>query len=126
MKPLKITSWDDLADREPLGAMVEGADVVVVRCDDDVSVLYGRCLHRGALMADGTISGDNLVCGVHGWDPRQEIADELVALGALVEWSSVNLLAVDAADAAQAQRVADFLLGHEQVGHFVYETGRSV
>ena len=68
MKPLKITSWDDLADREPLGAMVEGADVVVVRYDDDVSVLYGRCLHRGALMGDGTISGDNLVCGLHGWD----------------------------------------------------------
>ena len=28
--------------------------------------------------------------------PRQEIADELVSLGALVEWSSANLLAVDA------------------------------
>ncbi len=68
MQPLKISSWDDLADREPGGAMLEGVDVVVVRYDDDVSVLYGRCLHRGALMADGTISGDNLVCGLHGWD----------------------------------------------------------
>jgi Domain of unknown function (DUF4265) len=57
--------------------------------------------------------------------PRLEIADELVALGALVEWSSANLLAVDAADVEQAQRLSDCMLGHEQAGHLVYETGRS-
>jgi hypothetical protein len=43
---------------------------VIVRHDDAVSVLYGRCAHRGALMADGHIQGDNLICGVHGWDYR--------------------------------------------------------
>ena len=25
-------------------------------------------MHRGALLADGSISGDDLLCGVHGWD----------------------------------------------------------
>ena len=45
-------------------------DLVVVRVDDAVSVLYGRCAHRGALMADGYVDGDNLVCGVHYWDYR--------------------------------------------------------
>ena len=35
-----------------------------------VSVLYGRCLHRGALMADGHVEGDNLICGLHDWDYR--------------------------------------------------------
>jgi glutamate synthase domain-containing protein 2 len=43
---------------------------VIVRNGDEVSVLYGRCLHRGALLADGSIVGDDLVCGVHGWDYR--------------------------------------------------------
>ena len=57
--------------------------------------------------------------------PRQEIADELVSLGALVEWSSTNMFAVDAADEAHAQRVADVLFGHEQAGRLIYETGRS-
>ena len=33
-------------------------------------MLYGRCQHRGALMADGFVSGNNLICGVHGWDFR--------------------------------------------------------
>lgn len=58
--------------------------------------------------------------------PRQEIADELVGFGALVEWSSVNLLAVDVADAEQAQQVADYLLARELAGDLVYEAGRSV
>ena len=43
---------------------------MVVRFDDEVSVFYGRCLHRGALMADGFVRGDNLICGVHDWDYR--------------------------------------------------------
>jgi hypothetical protein len=57
--------------------------------------------------------------------PRDEIADELAAMGALLEWSSVNLLAVDASDAELAQRVAHRLEGHERRGHLIYETGRS-
>jgi glutamate synthase domain-containing protein 2/nitrite reductase/ring-hydroxylating ferredoxin subunit len=68
MQPLAIATWHDLQDRTPVGALVGGVDVVIVRFDDDVSVLYGRCLHRGALMADGTVQGDNLLCGLHGWD----------------------------------------------------------
>jgi glutamate synthase domain-containing protein 2 len=36
------------------------------------SVLYGRCLHRGALLADGHVAGDNLLCGLHGWDYRMD------------------------------------------------------
>jgi len=42
----------------------------MVRWEDEeqVSVLYGRCAHRGALMSDGHIKSGNLVCGVHNWD----------------------------------------------------------
>ncbi|HEY4668880.1 MAG TPA: DUF4265 domain-containing protein [Tepidiformaceae bacterium] len=57
--------------------------------------------------------------------PREEIAEQLTQLGALLEWSSVNLLAVDAADALQAQRVADFLQERRNRGQLLYDTGRS-
>jgi len=70
MKALPIHSLDDLADRVPAYALVAGVDLVVIRYDDQVSVLYGRCAHRGALMADGYVDGHNLMCGVHGWDYR--------------------------------------------------------
>jgi glutamate synthase domain-containing protein 2 len=68
--PVVIAQFDNLDDRTPAGALVGGVDLVIVRHDDQVTVLYGRCLHRGALMADGHVSGDDLICGLHGWDYR--------------------------------------------------------
>ncbi len=70
MKKTAVKSWDELQDRIPAHALVADVDLVVIRYDDDVSVLYGRCLHRGALMADGHVDGDNIICGVHNWDYR--------------------------------------------------------
>jgi glutamate synthase domain-containing protein 2 len=70
MNPVKVATWSTLADRQPIGVLVEGVDLVVVRWNDQVSVLYGRCMHRGALMADGYVQGDDLICGLHGWDYR--------------------------------------------------------
>ncbi|MCX4247804.1 glutamate synthase-related protein [Paraliomyxa miuraensis] len=69
-KQVPLLQWSALADRQPTYASVAGVDLVVVRWDDRVSVLYGRCLHRGALMADGTVVGNDLVCGLHQWDYR--------------------------------------------------------
>ena len=68
MEPHAIAKWTEVSDRQPMGALVGNVDLVIVRFDDQVSVLYGRCLHRGAMMADGTIVGDNILCGLHGWD----------------------------------------------------------
>lgn len=67
-----VARWSDVRDRVPFGVTVEGLDLVVIRRGDTHSVLYGRCLHRGALLADGTIRGDDLICGLHGWDYRIE------------------------------------------------------
>ena len=69
---LKTLKFDDLSDRTPAHYQVNGLDLVMIRYDENVSVLYGRCLHRGALMADGQIEGDNIICGVHGWDYRYD------------------------------------------------------
>jgi glutamate synthase domain-containing protein 2 len=70
VKKVKVATWSTLPDREPAYALVANVDLVVVRYDDNVSVLYGRCLHRGALMADASIVGGDLICGVHNWDYR--------------------------------------------------------
>jgi glutamate synthase domain-containing protein 2/nitrite reductase/ring-hydroxylating ferredoxin subunit len=72
MKKIRISTFSDLDPATPTGALVAGVDLVIVRWpdQDEVSVLYGRCLHRGALLADGSIRGENLICGVHGWDYR--------------------------------------------------------
>ena len=70
MKEIKLCSFTDLEQKQPVGQQVNGLDLVVIRYDDNVSVLYGRCLHRGALLADGFVEGDNLICGLHNWDYR--------------------------------------------------------
>jgi glutamate synthase domain-containing protein 2/nitrite reductase/ring-hydroxylating ferredoxin subunit len=68
----KVATWSQLDDRTPHYALVADVDLVVIRYDDAVSVLYGRCQHRGALMSDGFVDGDNLICGVHNWDYRYD------------------------------------------------------
>ncbi|MFV1969759.1 MAG: glutamate synthase-related protein, partial [Acidimicrobiia bacterium] len=72
MHKTRVATWSDLESGDLVHALVAGVDLVVVRWPDGEghSVLYGRCVHRGAFMADGHIEGDNLVCGVHAWDYR--------------------------------------------------------
>ncbi len=73
MDPVKLIAFNDLEDRQPTHALVENTDLVITRFDEQFSVLYGRCLHRGALLSDGHIDEqDNLICGVHQWDYRVE------------------------------------------------------
>ena len=67
---VKVTTFSQLKDRTPTYALVANVDLVIIKYDDKVSVLYGRCLHRGALLSDGFVSGDNLICGLHFWDYR--------------------------------------------------------
>jgi len=68
MNKVAIAKWESLKDREPAYALLANVDLVLVRYDGKVSVLYGRCLHRGALLSDGFVEGGNLICGVHRWD----------------------------------------------------------
>lgn len=71
-EPVKIALFSELEDRQPAHALIENVDLVIVKYGNEVSVLYGRCHHRGALLSDGFIDGDNLVCGVHYWDYRYD------------------------------------------------------
>ena len=73
MKKVKIFEIKQLENCKPTYALVAGVDLVAIRYNqNEISVLYGRCLHRGALMADGHVDGENLICGVHGWDYRMD------------------------------------------------------
>ena len=71
----------------------------------------GRYVFR-VWLGDSSLSGD-------------AVANELVEIGAVVEWSSANLLAIDASSEDLAQRIADYLHERERQGQLTYETGRS-
>ena len=107
MTPHRLLPLAELADRTPTHALVSGVDLVIVRYDDAVSVMYGRCLHRGALMADGHVDGQNLICGVHGWDYRLDTGvsayNNAEALHRFDSWVDGGDVFVDA-DAVEAWR----------------------
>jgi len=102
MQPHAIATWNDLDINEPTGVLVANVDLVVVRYGDDVddhSVLYGRCLHRGVKLADGSVSGPDLICGVHGWDYRLDSGvssyNNSEALTKFTSWVDDGVLHVD-------------------------------
>jgi glutamate synthase domain-containing protein 2 len=108
MKKLRIAEWTDLADRKPIHALVGNVDLVVVRYGEEVSVLYGRCLHRGALLSDGFVRGDDLICGVHDWDYRLASGisayNNAEALPKFTAWVEDDGLFVDAEEIAAWER----------------------
>lgn len=71
-KPVKVADFETLEEKQPTHGQVRGTDLVIVKYGKEVSVLYGRCVHRGALLSDGFIDGHNLICGVHNWDYRYD------------------------------------------------------
>ena len=108
--PTKVATFSKLEDRKPSYALVGGVDLVVIRYGEEVSVLYGRCQHRGALMADGYVRGENLICGLHDWDYRYdtgvseyENAEHLEKFTAVIDRNADAVL-VDAAEIAAFER----------------------
>ena len=69
---IQLIALNELSEKTPVHALAENTDLVLIRYGDNVSVLYGRCQHRGALMSDGVIVGDDLICGLHNWDYRYD------------------------------------------------------
>jgi hypothetical protein len=57
--------------------------------------------------------------------PKEITTSALASLGALMEWSSPSLLAVDAPDERLAKRIAHYLQEQEDRSVLLYETGRS-
>ena len=112
MKKLEIARLSDIKDRQPAHALVGDVDLVIVSMDGKLSVLYGRCGHRGALMADGRVEGDNLVCGLHDWDYRVDTGvsayNNSESLAKFSSWTEDGKLLVD------ADEIADWAREHPQ------------
>ena len=103
-RAVQVAQWSRLEDRQPAYALVADVDLVVIRHDDNVSVFYGRCLHRGALLSDGHVDGQNLICGVHNWDYRLDTGvseyNNAEALPRFAAWVDKDAVCVDEAQVA--------------------------
>ena len=95
MTKVRLVAWHDLADRTPTKASVAGVDLMVTRDGNEAYVLYGRCLHRGAPLPNGTVVGKKIICAWHGWGYRYDTGEcdapcpGLAKFGAWVEHDHV-------------------------------------
>ena len=114
MEPVIVAQWDEIEPGAIVGALVHDVDLVVVKWPDGEghSVLYGRCVHRGALMVDASIVGDDLVCGVHHWDYRYDTGvssyNDREKLEKFTSWIEDGAVHVD------GDEVAAFAVRHPQ------------
>ena len=72
MNKIAIKTLDELADREPAYALVARGRPRASFATTTTSRCFLRSLActAGALMSDGHVEGENLICGVHDWDYR--------------------------------------------------------
>ena len=64
-----VVAWSEEVGREPMKRKVLGEDVVLYRKQDGAPVaLADRCAHRAYPLSAGRLSGDNIVCGYHGFE----------------------------------------------------------
>ena len=57
----------DLRGDGPFALSVGGLDLVVVRTATGLRAYQGRCPHQGALLGEGEMDGDTLICRNHRW-----------------------------------------------------------
>ena len=72
MKKTQIIELEKQKDRNPMHNQTNFLDMLSIRYDENVPVLYGRCQHLGTLMADRYIDGPSSSLGIdqntlQGW-----------------------------------------------------------
>ncbi|WP_203337029.1 glutamate synthase-related protein [Nocardioides limicola] len=83
--PTTLFPLDDVDPGSARHAVVADVDLVVIRpqdTPDQVVALFGRCQHRGALLADGDVRGGQLTCGLHGSTYRIDTGQNIFHPGA--------------------------------------------
>ena len=70
MKPetfVRVANLGELKSAGPFALSANGVDVVLARTGGGWRAFGGRCPHQGALLGEGELDGDSLVCRNHRW-----------------------------------------------------------
>ena len=64
---IRITQIENIPLREGRSVQVAGRDIAIFNLGDRFLALENRCPHRGGPLADGIVTGGNVVCPLHAW-----------------------------------------------------------
>src|SRR5687768_11051912 len=63
----KVAQLSELTGSGPFATNADGFDLVLVKTPTGIKAFEGRCPHQGALLGEGLMDGNVLVCRNHGW-----------------------------------------------------------
>src|SRR6266568_551571 len=64
---IRIAYCEDMPLREGREVIVGDRAIAVFNLGDRFLAVENRCPHRGGPLADGIVSGDSVICPLHGW-----------------------------------------------------------
>ena len=64
---VRVTTVDQIPLREGRIAFVAGREIAFFNLGDRVLAIDNHCPHQGGPLADGIVSGESVVCPLHGW-----------------------------------------------------------
>ena len=60
---------DELKDKNPLEKKILNESMVIFRTESGkIGVIENRCCHRNVYLSLGTVAGEHIRCGYHGWE----------------------------------------------------------
>ena len=62
-----IAYCDDIPRHEGRAVLVGDREIAVFNLGDRFLAVDNRCPHRGGPLADGIVTGESVVCPLHGW-----------------------------------------------------------
>lgn len=62
----RVGTAADLTDGASLAVDIDGRPVAIIRCDGILYAIDNVCPHAGARLAQGRISGNAVICPLHG------------------------------------------------------------
>ncbi|MBM3813538.1 MAG: nitrite reductase small subunit NirD [Acidimicrobiia bacterium] len=67
MKWIKITETSNIPKREGRSVKVGSHEIAIFNLGDRFLAIQNSCPHGGGPLADGIVSGNSVVCPLHGW-----------------------------------------------------------
>ena len=64
---IRVAYCEDIPLREGREVVVGNRSVAVFNLGEKFLAIESRCPHRGGPLADGILSGESVVCPLHGW-----------------------------------------------------------
>lgn len=72
---IRITQIENIPLREGRTVKIGGEEIAIFNLGKRFLAVANRCPHRGGPLADGIVSGESVICPLHGWKVCLESGD---------------------------------------------------